>query len=157
MTAKIGYYLQPDDIRYIHSYILRATKGVEGEMHNGLDTLCQNAQLYLEEQTLEGLAAFYLARLAKGHSFTDGNKRTAYFATRYFLMRNKADFNGRDIKEAADEMDAIASASNGDAYNLARQLVEKYIVKDQILIETMEQFERIVLKSIGVATLLSER
>ncbi len=155
MTSHINY-LQPDDIRYIHNAILDATAGVKGALHNGLDSLCQNAEMYHEDQTLEGLAAFYLSKIAKSHSFTDGNKRTAYFATRYFLMRNGADFNGRDVKQAVDELETVAAAENGHAYEIARELTGRYVVRNQPVIEKMEQFERLVIKSIAVANLLAK-
>ncbi len=155
MTSNVNY-LQPDDIKHIHQAILEATTGVKGDLHNGLDSLCQNAKMFHDDQTLEGLAAFYLSRIAKGHPFNDGNKRTAYFATRYFLMLNGADFNGRDVKQAVDEMEAVASAENGHAYEIARKLTEKYVLRNQPVIENMEQFERLVIKSIAVANLLAK-
>ena len=53
-------YLQPKDIRHIHQAILQVTSSVIGELHNGLDSLCQTAQVYHENRTLEGLAAFVI-------------------------------------------------------------------------------------------------
>ncbi len=152
----IQYYLNAEEIREIHSAIV-ISAGVKGEIHNGLDSLCQSAEYYHDDQTLEGVAAFYLSRIAKGHSFSDGNKRTAYLAARYFLMRNGADFNGTDAEEAADEMERIAAAPNGEAYELAYQLVSHYITKNQIVIPDWVTFERIVLKSIKVSHILSQR
>jgi len=73
-------------------------------------------------------------------------------------MLNGADFNGSDIQQAVDEVEAIAEAENGDAaYRIARKLTGKYVVTNQSIIADMEQFERLVIKSIGVANLLAER
>jgi len=73
-------------------------------------------------------------------------------------MLNGADFNGSDIQQAVGEVEAIAEAENGDAaYRLARELTGKYTVKGQPVIADMSQFERLVIKSIGVANLLAER
>lgn len=150
-------YLNPEDIRYIHDYILEATAGLKGQLDSCLDSLCQSAEAYHDDQTLVGLAAYYLSKISKNHCFNDGNKRAGYFATRYFLMLNGADFNGTDAWQAAEEIEKIAGAGNNEAYSIAHELVQHYIVTDQMVIPDMHTFERIVLKSISVANILSRR
>ena len=57
----------------------------------------QNLLLYNDPDILD-LAAAYGYGLAQNHGFIDGNKRTAYVATRLFLI-----LNGYDISASAVE------------------------------------------------------
>jgi death-on-curing family protein len=102
----------------------------------------------MKNQTLDNISSNLLARIAKGHPFTDGNKRTAYFGARYFLMKNGADFNGCSYLEASEEMEGIAKKPNfKSAYKYAKQLCEEYIVENQMVVPDYETFYRLVIKS----------
>lgn len=157
MTKNLIHITEEEIIR-LHDDLIEASGGLRGILNAGSVTyIVENAQFRLP-QNLVDISAFLLCRIAKGHQFVDGNKRTAYFASRYFLMRNGADFNGSDTNQATKEVEAIAAEHNmPNACNLASKLVERYFVENQPIIPSYETFYRLVIKSIGVAQRLSEK
>ena len=73
-------------------------------------------------------------------------------------MLNGADFNGSDYDIAADEIEAIAASKTmQEAYETAMGFTSKYIVTDQLTIPDFHTFDRLVLKSLAVTSLLSDR
>jgi death-on-curing protein len=73
--------------------ILIAHRGLPGFPHPGyLDSALAAPQQYWHYKNggcdLYDLAAVYLYHIAKGHAFTDGNKRTAYATALIFLSLN---------------------------------------------------------------------
>jgi len=150
-------YLEADEIKKIHSDLIAVSGGLLGwENGKSLEYIVNFCEKLVSEN-LEEVSAYLLARIAKGHPFIDGNKRTAYFSTKYFLMKNGADFDGRSIEDTSTEIGNIASSSNiASAYHLAREFVRKNLVFSGIIIPDYETFYRIVIKSIGMAKKLSE-
>lgn len=104
----------------LHDRALRQYGGLGGFPHPGyLDGALGapiNAYLYDEDGGLDlfDLAAVYLIHIAKGHAFTDGNKRTAYLVALVFL-----DVNGVHLMqpENATEL-AAAVVAAAEAENL---------------------------------------
>jgi death-on-curing protein len=80
------------DVIAMHDELIRLTGGVSGLPNPGyLDSaLAAPQQTYTYDPgcDLYDLAASYLFHIAKGHAFTDGNKRTAYATTLVFLSAN---------------------------------------------------------------------
>ncbi len=85
-----------DTILAIHDYQIAAHGGKTGIRDLGLIesalARAQNRSLYEDASTPE-LAADYGFGLVKNHGFIDGNKRTAYVATRLFLKLHGMDFS----------------------------------------------------------------
>ncbi len=152
-------YVTAPEIIQIHDGLIDVSGGVKGIINpTSLDYVAETQMHYSETPTLPGTASYLLCRIAKGHQFADGNKRTAYFTARYFLMRNGADFNGSDPEEASHEIEYIAAQPDMDsACGIAGKLVDKYLIRDQIRIPDYPTFHRMIVKSIGVAHRLSKR
>ena len=105
----------------LHDDALRQFGGLGGFPHPGyLDGALGapiNAFLYDEDGGLDlfDLAAAYLIHIAKGHAFTDGNKRTAYLVALVFL-----DVNGVHLMQpenATELADAVVAAAEAEDLN----------------------------------------
>lgn len=94
-------YLTPAQVVELHDEAIAAFGGATGVRDAGAlaSALAQPAmeafgvELY---PSLTEKAAALLFFLARGHAFTDGNKRTAYAATFVFLLLNGAELSGPD-------------------------------------------------------------
>jgi len=85
----------------IHDEQLAAHGGREGIRDPGLLESALNSPKNMhsyEKPTLFKLAAVYAYRISNNQPFVDGNKRTAYVASRLFLM-----LNGYDITAPENE------------------------------------------------------
>lgn len=105
----------------LHDRALRQYGGLGGFPHPGyLDGAIGapiNAYLYDESGGLDlfDLAAVYLIHIAKGHAFTDGNKRTAYLVALVFL-----DVNGIHLMQPENEIElaaAVVAAAEAEDLN----------------------------------------
>ena len=86
-------WISAEEARTLHDEIIKRWGGLEGFPHPGyLDSAVHAPQQQLHYEggscDLYDLAAAYLFHIAKAHSFIDGNKRTAYICSIYFLYRN---------------------------------------------------------------------
>ena len=148
----------PTDFYRLHEDLVHVAGGRTGTTNPGQIESILHSSAYLDEQTPLNLAVYFLTHTTKGHPFVDGNKRTAYFGARYLLMRNGADFNGKSAEEATQEMELVASAATIDeALGIASKNGSKDFITTGIVIPDYNTFHRLVVKSIGVAKLLSER
>jgi death-on-curing protein len=96
-------YLTRDQIVLIHDRIIEAFSKEKGKMNLGnLEATLERVEGYKGEdsEALFWKATILLERIILGHPFIDGNKRSAYEATRVFL-----EGNGYVLK--ADEEDVI--------------------------------------------------
>lgn len=87
-------YLTKTDLIHLNQRLLeKAGKGTVGVQYpEGLDIVVKQPQQILFGHelypTLWLKAAFILQKITKKHIFTDGNKRTSYYATAFFLQEN---------------------------------------------------------------------
>jgi death-on-curing protein len=130
-----GTYLTVDGITYmdemfidgLHDAAIRIHGGLEGKRQDSLGTICQNA-FYHPDKSVEGLAAYYLSRIVKGHPFNDGNKRAGFLTSVLFLGANSRKYEIYDGEFAATEIANIADAINMDkAYEYSKIFVERHI------------------------------
>ena len=121
--AKEGGIIIPteNEIIRIHNYLVGAHNGLKGIL-NPPGYVTGFCEQYLSEAGITPNLAFILSRLAKGHYFNDGNKRTAYFTGRYAALRNGFDFNGTSPEEAADQMKRIAELDDERSRKYARRV-----------------------------------
>jgi death-on-curing protein len=155
-------YLTTQEINQVHDDLLKVTCGLGGDSYCGsIDYITGLAEclgdMGFEDTSLAGLAAFYMTRIARGHCFNDGNKRTAYFSARFFLMKNGADFNGESITDAVQEVDNITCQSSMDeAYEYALGICRRDVIEHPPDSMDYDVFHRLVIKSIGVANMLAD-
>lgn len=87
-------YLTREEMIEINRQIIEnAGEGTKGIQYpEGLDIVIEQPQMVVfgEEiyKTIWLKAAFILQKITKKHIFSDGNKRTAYIATKVFLLKN---------------------------------------------------------------------
>ena len=144
-----------DNIIKIHDY-LTDVHGSLGGMRSDPSYVSDFCKSYLSESEVVPVAAFILSRLAKGHYFVDGNKRTAYFSSRYFALMNGYDFGGTSSIEAISEMNKIAMLDDSSSRKYAEKVIERDIVCEDFSLKNISAFERLVLKSIAVSDGLSK-
>lgn len=109
------YFLTVEEVVVIHRAMIAAHGGAAGVRDPGL---LESAVLTPQatfggrfiHESLEDMAAAYLFHLAVNHAFVDGNKRTAWAATRIFLRRN-----GFRMKPRARDAVAFVEAIAGGA------------------------------------------
>lgn len=143
------YAISTDEIKYIHSRLLEETIGLNGVRMDSLDSLVLGSR-FQEDQSIEGQAAYWLSHLAKGHYFTDCNKRTAYFTVRYILLMQGLDLDNPDVESTVKDLCSIAAAPNMDsAFELAQSFVHKSIVENG-RIPNRDLFDNIVLRNVGL-------
>ncbi|WP_137743242.1 type II toxin-antitoxin system death-on-curing family toxin [Robertmurraya siralis] len=87
------YYLDPEDIRYLHDEMIEEYGGIYGENESGMiDYMADKPKQYLFEQEiypdLFQKAAVYLEGFATHQYFCDGNKRTGVKCCLTFLLIN---------------------------------------------------------------------
>lgn len=145
-----------EEIIRIHNYLVAAHKGLAGKIQSPgyISDFCKN---YLTSEGLATVLGFMLSRLSKGHYFVDGNKRTAYFTGKYAALRNGYDFNGTSPDKIAEEMDTIVTLDDPKSRAYATKLVERDLTMMQRPLESIVEYERLVLKGIAVSNLLSQR
>jgi len=149
-------YITGSNIIKIHDDLIKVSGGIEGILNPNMHYIIESARHNIN-QDLKDISSYLLAHIAKGHPFNDGNKRTAYFASRFFLMKNGADFNGNNPQEVSSEIESVAQQPTmDDAMKKAKEIAEEYIVKSPI-IPDYESFSRLVIKSIGVAKILANK
>lgn len=101
-------FVEIDEIYLMHEAILRISKGKGGVrdftlLHSAVErpkATFDGVDLY---PTIWAKAASLLHSLCMNHAFTDGNKRTAWGATKRFLWLNGYHLQAK-IKEGADFM-----------------------------------------------------
>jgi death on curing protein len=104
-------YLREEHIVRLHSYILSATGGMPGirlPTALGAITFDVASTLYYSSETIWrycDIAALYADKIAKGHPFNDGNKRTAFASAIAFLR-----LNGYSIEATPKELENLAQS-----------------------------------------------
>ena len=111
-------YLNVTEALVIYAEIIRVSRVEAADVQSidGLESALAQPQQAFDGrdlyETLEEKAGALLYSLCQNHSFTDGNKRVAFIATRQFLR-----LNGRDLAVATFDalkfMYAIASGEVG--------------------------------------------
>ena len=87
-------YLTASDLIYVNKVVLEFTGEKQDTLQypEGLSVIIEQPQMVLFGHELYPnlwlKAAFILQKITKKHIFTDGNKRTAYVATKLFLKLN---------------------------------------------------------------------
>ncbi len=114
-------HVAPNEVIETHDAVLKRYGGCYGcpdpDRINALIARVRNYEYYEGMTDVFALAAMYWVAIAKGHAFTDGNKRTAVAISLLFLTRNgvhpyyRPDFEEIAIKVASDEMTAIQLAT----------------------------------------------
>ena len=149
-------YISGQDIERIHDDLLEATgTGLECVLKQGYAGYVMHVAEHYVSGDLPDKAGFIMARIAKGHAFNDANKRTAYFATRFFLMQNSADLDGDNVESTIDQVYAVAAA---DTMEAAERVAIDYCRAEIITgLQPLdyERFSDLVIKSIAVAKALS--
>jgi death-on-curing protein len=105
-------YLSKDQLILIHDRIIESFSKEKGKMNIGnLEATIERVEGYKGEdkEALFWKATILLERIILGHPFIDGNKRTAYEATRLFLKANGYDLNA-DEEEVIDLLVKIAKS-----------------------------------------------
>ena len=96
-------YLTEKEILAVNRQVIRkAGEGVYGLQYpEGLSLVVEQPQMVVFGTelypTIWVKAAYVMQKITKKHIFSDGNKRTAYIATKLFLMKN--DYNLKVTKE----------------------------------------------------------
>lgn len=109
------------EIVEFHRRIMLISPGVPGmsdaDRATAIISRVHNMAHYEGVTDVSELAASYLVAVARGHIFSDGNKRTAFFTTMVFLSRNgilirddSNDLEELTVKAATGELrvDALA-------------------------------------------------
>ena len=87
-------YLTASDLIYINKAVLEYTDEIQDAIQypQGLSIVSEQPKMVLFGHELYPnvwlKAAFILQKITKKHIFTDGNKRTAFVATKIFLRKN---------------------------------------------------------------------
>ncbi len=105
-------YLSKEQIVLIHDRIIESYSKDRGEMNIGnLEATLERVDGYKGEdsEALFWKATILLERIIIGHPFIDGNKRTAYEATRLFLQGNEYNLIAEE-KEVIDFLVLIAKS-----------------------------------------------
>jgi death on curing protein len=89
-------------VRAIHAELIREHGGLQGASREGSLARPQHAYAYAASApSLASLAASYGFALAKGHCFSDGNKRIALAIIDVFLQLNGSELVAREEDAAA--------------------------------------------------------
>lgn len=118
MTAAEYRWLTTPVVRVLHARLINDFGGVHGEGGPGdLDALLARPQhlgVYEDADAFE-LAAGYADALARGHAFTDGNKRIAFTAALVFLALNSVEVPHLGQARATERTLALAAGAIGRA------------------------------------------
>lgn len=105
-------YLSKDQIILIHDKIIEVFSKEKGKMNLGnLEATLERVEGYKgeDQEALFWKATILLERIILGHPFIDGNKRTAYEATKLFLQTNGYVLNAEE-DEVIDLLVGIAKS-----------------------------------------------
>lgn len=112
MTLKNLIHLSAKEIRSIHDSILEDFSGLKGSRPDlSVDALVGRIHSNLAYQpfhSIEEVAALYAEVIAKGHVFSDGNKRTALVSMLTFLDLNNYKLLVADQDALADQIVELA-------------------------------------------------
>jgi death-on-curing protein len=154
MKNKTIEYPSEDQIVRLHDKLIKVSGGLKGTKSTGGIGSILQSMLY-ETQTLEEMSAYLLSRIIKSHVFVDGNKRTAYFGTRYFLLKNKCDLGNNNYK--IKQIETIANAKNiHDAKKYALSIIKKEKLIEIPFAIDYKTFDRLIVDSIYVANGLKD-
>lgn len=127
-------FLTVDDVIFIQSEILSSASVTDiGKLESAIKR-AEQYHYYESVNDIIELTAIYIIGIAKAHAFPDGNKRTSFLSTTYFL-----DMNGYALKENSELPDIIEQAASGaiDKHRLG-ELLRPYIVSTEQLQQTEE-------------------
>lgn len=116
-------FLTVEDVVYVQGEILSNASVTD---IGKLESAIKRAEQYHHYENINDiidLTAIYIIGISKAHAFPDGNKRTAFLATTYFL-----DLNGYSLEENQELPTIIEKAAAGlvDRHQLA-DLLRPYI------------------------------
>lgn len=107
-------FISYEEVEHIHLLCVNRYGGSHGVRDDGLvrSALGRPMQIaaYQENATMPELAAALCAGIAKNHGFIDGNKRTALFATAFFLEKNGLSL----VSDTADTVFMMKGISSGE-------------------------------------------
>lgn len=113
MTATDWTWLPEPLVRVLHARLINDFGGLHGDGGPGhLDAvLARPLNLVEHEPDVDtyDLAGAYAEALARGHAFTDGNKRIAFTAAMVFLRLNGEPMPERDEAQATERTLALAA------------------------------------------------
>lgn len=102
-----------NDIVVFHREILKRYGGCPGHDETArLESVLGRVQSHIEYGQITDIleiASLYCVSLARGHAFTDANKRTAVGVMILFLKRN-----GVNVKSTANFADTIVNVASGE-------------------------------------------
>lgn len=102
-----------NDIVVFHREILKRYGGCSGhEETTRLESVLGRVQSHIDYEQITDImeiASLYCVSLARGHAFTDANKRTSVGVMILFLKRN-----GVNIKPTANFADTIVNVASGE-------------------------------------------
>ena len=105
-------FLQPKLVRWCHDKIIEMTGGVYGENNpGGVDSVIGRIKSWVEYEQIENvllIAVFISWSFARGHAFTDGNKRTGYIFMSAFLEHTGYEMKIKDNNQLAAIMERSA-------------------------------------------------
>ena len=76
-------------------------------------------------------AAYYLQKITKKHLFADGNKRTAFEATKVFLILNGINLHFEGIKAGQMVLDVTNSPDSEEVMLKVAEYLKKHQSKDK--------------------------
>lgn len=102
-----------NDIVVFHREILKRYGGCPGYVETArLESILGRVQSHIDYEQISDIleiASLYCISLARGHAFTDANKRTAVGVMILFLKRN-----GVNIRSTANLADTIVNVASGE-------------------------------------------
>jgi death on curing protein len=105
-------WISVNTVEKIHRMVLAQSGGLPGIRDPGLldSALARPQQLYSYEdcRDLFRLAAAYAEGISRNHAFLDGNKRTAFMTSGFFLEKNGHELRPVKGTEHADIMEKLA-------------------------------------------------
>ncbi|MBE8578668.1 type II toxin-antitoxin system death-on-curing family toxin [Vibrio sp. OPT18] len=140
-TGSTLLFLEAEDIIDIHDSILETEKGLKGMNPGKVEAIVgrvKNIYSYGEDgndiTTAFELAAHYAVAIARGHSFNDGNKRTAFVTMISILEVNNIplpeDLTQALIDNMGNYADIMVDVADGsvDAKRLAEIISGVYLI-----------------------------
>lgn len=103
--------LDPELVVLIHGFVLEHEPGVKGENKGALEGALgriENRRSYEGLDDVFEIAGMYAEAIARGHAFTDGNKRTALLSSLVYLL-----MEGFDVDRTPALEDIMVDVAKG--------------------------------------------
>ena len=130
-------YLTEEELIEINRRIIRrAGEGSIGVLDvNGLNSVIEAPkQVFFGREAYPTVwlkAAYYLQKITKKHLFADGNKRTAFEATKVFLILNGINLHFEGIKAGQMVLDVTNSPDSEEVMLKVAEYLKKHQSKDK--------------------------